>query len=102
MERSVSKLLRRAAERGGIAAAMREWQLRHDDTVTDTEQMDARMREALAVMRDSADKGLDPALRSVSRLTGGNAGEDGRTEAAVMRDLLLERGVSEELLSNMG
>lgn len=31
-------------------------------------------------------------------LTGGNAGEDGRTEAAVMRDLLLERGVSEESL----
>ncbi len=73
MERSVSKLLRRAAERGGIAAAMREWQLRHDDTVTNNEQMDARMREALAVMRDSAEKGLDPALRSVSRLTGGNA-----------------------------
>ena len=31
-------------------------------------------------------------------LTGGNAGEDGRTEAAVMRDLLLARGVSEESL----
>ena len=31
-------------------------------------------------------------------LTGGNAGEDGRTEADVMRDLLLARGVSEESL----
>ena len=28
----------------------------------------------------------------------GNAGEDGRTEAAVMRDLLLAQGVSEESL----
>lgn len=73
MERSVTKLLARAETMGGIPAAMREWQLRHDDTVTDDAQMDARMREALAVMRDSAQKGLDPALRSVSHLTGGNA-----------------------------
>lgn len=73
MERSVTKLLKRAEERGGIAAAMRDWQLRHDDTVSDTAQMDARMLEALTVMRDSIEKGLDPTLHSVSRLTGGNA-----------------------------
>ena len=73
MERSVTKLLTRAEKMGGIPAAMREWQLRHDDTVQGIEDMDARMREALAVMRDSAEKGLDPALHSVSRLTGGSA-----------------------------
>ena len=73
MERSVTKLLTRAEKMGGIPAAMREWQLRHDDTVQGIEDMDARMCEALAVMRDSAEKGLDPALHSVSRLTGGNA-----------------------------
>lgn len=72
MERSVAKLLRRA-EGQGIAAAMRDWQLRHDDTVHCAEDMDARMREALAVMRQSVLKGLDPATHSVSGLTGGNA-----------------------------
>ena len=73
MERSVAKLLTRAEKMGGIAAAMREWQLRHDDTVDTVEQMDARMREALAVMRDSVRKGLNPKTHSVSGLTGGNA-----------------------------
>ena len=73
MERSVTKPLTRAEKMGGIPAAMREWQLRHDDTVHGMDDMDARMREALAVMRDSAEKGLDPALHSVSRLTGGSA-----------------------------
>ena len=73
MERSVAKLLTRAETAGGVPAAMREWQLRHDDAVSDFAQMDARMLEALAVMRDSARKGLDPGLHSVSRLTGGNA-----------------------------
>ena len=73
MERSVSKLLTRALERGGIAAAMRDWQLRHDDTVRGVGDMDARMAEALQVMRDAALKGLDPKTHSVSGLTGGNA-----------------------------
>ena len=73
MERSVTKLLTRAEKMGGIPAAMREWQLRHDDTVTCNADMDARMLEALTVMRESIQTGLDPALRSVSRLTGGNA-----------------------------
>jgi len=74
MERSVTKLLRRAQGQG-IANAMRDWQLRHDDSVDSVSQMDARMREALAVMRDSALKGLDPQLRSVSGLTGGSAAQ---------------------------
>ena len=73
MERSVTKLLSRAESMGGIAAAMREWQLRHDDTVRTNEDMDARMRQALAVMRESVTRGLDPKTRSVSGLTGGNA-----------------------------
>lgn len=73
MERSVTKLLSRAESMGGIAAAMREWQLRHDDTVRTNEDMDARMRQALAVMRESVIQGLDPKTRSVSGLTGGNA-----------------------------
>ena len=73
MERSVTKLLTRAASLGGIAAAMREWQLRHDDTVRTVEDMDGRMRQALAVMRESVSQGLDPKTRSVSGLTGGNA-----------------------------
>jgi len=73
MERSVTKLLTRAESMGGIAGAMREWQLRHDDTVRTNEDMDARMRQALAVMRESVVQGLDPKTRSVSGLTGGNA-----------------------------
>lgn len=73
MERSVTKLLSRAETLGGIAAAMREWQLRHDDTVHTAEDMDGRMRQALSVMRESVTQGLDPKTRSVSGLTGGNA-----------------------------
>lgn len=73
MERSVTKLLTRAETMGGIAGAMREWQLRHDDTVRTAQDMDARMRQALAVMRESVVQGLDPKTRSVSGLTGGNA-----------------------------
>ncbi|MBR6300505.1 MAG: L-serine ammonia-lyase, iron-sulfur-dependent, subunit alpha [Clostridia bacterium] len=72
MERSVEKLLTRAQGQG-IASAMREWQLRHDDTAQSVAELDARMAEALQVMRESVEKGLDPELHSVSRLTGGNA-----------------------------
>ncbi len=72
MERSVEKLLTRAQGQG-IAAAMRDWQLRHDDTAQSVAELDARMAEALQVMRESVEKGLDPELHSVSRLTGGNA-----------------------------
>ena len=72
MERSVEKLLTRAQGQG-IASAMRDWQLRHDDTAQSVAELDARMAKALQVMRESVEKGLDPELHSVSRLTGGNA-----------------------------
>lgn len=47
---------------------------------------------------DTAQRYLEQNPDTTLILTGGNAGEDGRTEAAVMRDLLLARGVSEESL----
>ena len=72
MERSVTKLLTRAEGRG-IAAAMRDWQVRHDTHGATGDQLDARMGEALQVMRESAEKGLAPGLHSVSGMTGGNA-----------------------------
>ena len=47
---------------------------------------------------DTAQAYLEQNPETTLILTGGNAGDDGRTEAAVMRDLLLARGVSEESL----
>ena len=47
---------------------------------------------------DTARRYLEQNPESTLILTGGNAGEDGRTEAAVMRDLLLAQGVSENSL----
>ena len=72
MDRSVEKLLL-AAQDTGIANAARAWQLNSDSAAGTAEELNARMAEALSVMRDAAEKGLDPNLRSVSRLTGGNA-----------------------------
>lgn len=72
MDRSVEKLLL-AAQDTGIANAARAWQLKNDTAAGTAEELNARMAEALSVMRDAAEKGLDPNLRSVSRLTGGNA-----------------------------
>lgn len=54
--------------------------------------------EDLLSRLDTAQRYLEQNPGSTLILTGGNAGEDGRTEAAVMRDLLLEQGVSEESL----
>ena len=71
MDRSVEKLLL-AAQDTGIANAARAWQLKNDSAAGTAEELNARMAEALSVMRDAAEKGLDPNLRSVSRLTGGN------------------------------
>ena len=62
-----------AAQDTGIANAARAWQLKNDSAAGTAEELNARMAEALSVMRDAAEKGLDPNLRSVSRLTGGNA-----------------------------
>ena len=71
MDRAIKDLL--AASKAGIPAAARAWQLQNDISAQTVEELDARMHEALAVMHDSAIKGLDPDLRSVSGLTGGNA-----------------------------
>lgn len=71
MDRAIKDLL--AAAKEGIPAAARAWQLENDITAHSVEELDARMLEALQVMRDSAKEGLAPDLRSVSGLTGGNA-----------------------------
>lgn len=68
MDRSVEKLLL-AAQDTGIANAARAWQLKNDSAAVTAEELNAHMAEALSVMRDAAEKGLDPNLRSVSRLT---------------------------------
>ena len=73
MDRSVKKLLEEAAVCGGIAPAARAWQLRQDEGASDPAALDVRMLQALMVMCDSAEKGLDEHLHSVSGLTGGNA-----------------------------
>lgn len=53
-----------------------------------TDDLISRLDTAEAFLRDN------PGATLI--LTGGNPGEDGRTEAAVMRDILAERGVAEE------
>lgn len=71
MDRAVKDLLQAAQH--GIPAAARAWQLQNDVSAQTVEEIDARMLESLHVMRDSAMEGLNPELRSVSGLTGGNA-----------------------------
>lgn len=71
MDHSVKSLLKEAA--GNIPEIARAWQLQNDVHVTTVEELDAYMHEALEVMRDSAVKGMQADLRSVSGLTGGNA-----------------------------
>ncbi|MBQ7455532.1 MAG: L-serine ammonia-lyase, iron-sulfur-dependent, subunit alpha [Clostridia bacterium] len=72
MDLSVKELLLEAERCGGIAAAAKAWQLRQSGE-TDAAALEMRMLHALMVMNDSAEKGLDEHLRSVSGLTGGNA-----------------------------
>lgn len=71
MDHSVKSLLEQA--KGDIAAIAREWQLQNDIHAQSVAELDTYMHEVLAVMRDSAVKGMDRDLRSVSGLTGGNA-----------------------------
>ena len=71
MDHSVKSLLMEA--HGDIAATAREWQLQNDIHAHSVEELDAYMHEVLSVMRDSAVKGMQKDLRSVSGLTGGNA-----------------------------
>lgn len=71
MDHSVKSLLEQA--KGDIAAIARQWQLQNDIHAQSLEELDAYMHEVLSVMRDSAIKGMEKNLRSVSGLTGGNA-----------------------------
>ena len=71
MDHSVKSLLMEA--HGDIAATAREWQLQNDIHAHSVEELDAYMHEVLSVRRDSAVKGMQKDLRSVSGLTGGNA-----------------------------
>lgn len=71
MDHSVKSLLEQA--KGDIAAIARQWQLQNDIHAQSLEELDAYMHEVLSVMRDSAIKGMEKDLRSVSGLTGGNA-----------------------------
>ena len=72
MDHSVKSLLMEA--HGDIAATAREWQLQNDIHAHSVEELDAYMHEVLSVMRDSAVKGMQKDLRSVSGLTGGKPG----------------------------
>lgn len=72
MDHSVKKLLETAKDIG-IPEAARRFQISATEGNFTREESDFRMREALNVMRESAKEGLDPHLRSVSGLTGGNA-----------------------------
>ena len=72
MEYSLSSLIS-AAERAGISLA--EAAVRNEEKFNGltADVIQSRMREALYVMRQSAEKGFDPKLRSMSRMTGGQA-----------------------------
>jgi len=71
MDHSVKLLLQEA--KGDIAKIARYWQLQNDIHAQSVEEIDAYMHNVLSVMRDSAVKGMERDLRSVSGLTGGNA-----------------------------
>ena len=70
MEYTMAELLK-AAQGTTIAATAKEDQAK-DDGVT-SEEITKRMIQYLAIMRDSVQAGLDPELRSVSGMAGGQA-----------------------------
>ena len=70
MEYTMSELLR-AAQGSSIAQAAREAQAREDNVTPD--ELTGHMIRYLHVMRDSVKSGLDPELRSVSGMAGGQA-----------------------------
>ena len=70
MEYSLKSLVTRA-ENIGIAEAARLGEMKNSGM--SREEIDGRMMEALSVMRQSAEKGFDPKLRSMSGMTGGQA-----------------------------
>lgn len=67
---SLSALIQRI-EQKGLLPAIREIQ-RKEDSLSD-EMMDEKMLSLLQVMRESVDAGMDPAMRSMSKMTGGRA-----------------------------
>lgn len=60
-----------AAEGIGLAEAARRGEMKNSGMTR--EDIDTRMMEALEIMRQSAEKGFDPKLRSMSGMTGGQA-----------------------------
>ena len=70
MEHSLASLVA-AAEGVGLAEAARRSELKYNGI--DRETIDRNMTEVLRVMRQSAEKGFDSRLRSMSGMTGGQA-----------------------------
>ena len=76
------KILVERAESIGIPEAARQQEIKNSGT--SAEIINARMAEALQIMRQSAEKGFDPALRSMSGMTGGQAA---KLQSAVNRGI---------------
>ena len=76
------KILVERAENIGIPEAARQQEIKNSGT--SAEIINARMAEALQIMRQSAEKGFDPALRSMSGMTGGQAS---KLQSAVNRGI---------------
>ena len=70
MEYSLQSLVAQAEE-AGLAEAAIAGEIKHNGLTR--EGIIARMDEALQVMRQSAQRGFDPKLHSMSRMTGGQA-----------------------------
>ena len=70
MDYSLASLVR-SAEGIGLAEAARKSELKYNGLTADV--IHDKMKEALYVMRQSAEKGFDPKLHSMSRMTGGQA-----------------------------
>ena len=82
MEYALHSLVQ-SSESVGLAEAARLEEMKNSGV--SREMIDERMHEALFVMRQSAEKGFDPALKSMSGMTGGQAAlllkavQDGKT-----------------------
>ena len=79
MDYALKNLVRAAREIGLAEAARREEERKNG---VSAQEINRRMLEALQVMRQSAEKGFDPDLHSVSGMTGGQAA---RLQSAVSR-----------------
>ena len=69
--RTFEEYLRDAHKYGSLGKAALHWQCKHENT-SEAECI-RRMHERLKVMKDSAQAGLSPTLRSVSGMVGGQA-----------------------------